>query len=116
MLFEKEGCSLENLVRNAAVTASGLENLNSKVISLIGSSVYKYGHIAIRGTLCCPWQLLCCTRASSSCVLLEVDGRTFETGDLIQNFIVQIHIVHEFVVSKFQNFPSASLNTKLTFF
>jgi hypothetical protein len=93
------------MLRNATATAAELENLNSKVLSVIGSSLDKYDHIAIRGTFCC-------TRTSVSCVFLKVDGSTFETGDLIQNIVVQINIVNEFVVSKLQNFPSASLNTK----
>lgn len=100
------------MLRNGAATAAELENLNSKVISMNGSSLDKHGHIAIRGTFCCPWQLRCCTRTGLSCVLFEVDGSTFEAGDLIQNVMVQIHIVNEFVVSKLQNFPSASLNAK----
>jgi hypothetical protein len=50
LLFEKEGCCLENIIRNAAATAAVLENINSKVITLIDSSFDKYGHIAFRGT------------------------------------------------------------------
>jgi hypothetical protein len=34
LLLEKEGCSLENIIRNAAATVAELENINSKVISL----------------------------------------------------------------------------------
>jgi len=83
LLFEKEGCCLENILRNAAATAAELGNIKSKVISLIDSSFDKYGHIAFRGTFCCPWQLRCCTRISLLCVLLEVDGSALETGDLI---------------------------------
>jgi hypothetical protein len=81
LLFEKEGCCLENILRNSA--AAELENIYSKVISLIDGSFDKYGHIALRVTFCCPWQLHCCTRISLSFVLLEMDGSTFETGDLI---------------------------------
>jgi len=83
LLFEKEGCCFKNVLENGAATAAELENINSKVISLIDSSFGKYGHIAFRGTFCCPWQLQCCTRINLSCVLLEMDGSTFETGDLI---------------------------------